>query len=141
MSAEAEVQLVLEELSRAISARNVDLVVSHYDDTIVCFNLAAPLATRGPGAIRDATSAWLASWDGPILYALRDLQITACGDVAFARVLHHVDGTRRDGERVSMWWRATYGLRKLGQNWKIQHLHASVPFNMETMQAELALTP
>jgi ketosteroid isomerase-like protein len=40
-----------------------------------------------------------------------------------------------------MWVRATLGLRRQGDDWKIVHEHDSDPFDMRTFEALLDLEP
>jgi len=40
-------------------------------------------------------------------------------------------GTKKDGEQVSLWFRATACLRREDGGWKITHVHNSVPFAMD----------
>jgi hypothetical protein len=53
------------------------------------------------------------------------------GDIAYCHSLDHLTGTRTDGEREDFWVRATVGLRKTGDGWKVTHEHTSVPFYMD----------
>jgi SnoaL-like domain len=45
--------------------------------------------------------------------------------------LDHLAGTWTDGEREDFWTRATVGMRKTGDGWKVTHEHTSVPFYMD----------
>ena len=40
-----------------------------------------------------------------------------------------------------MWWRATQGLRLVGDKWQIVHEHSSLPFDMATGKVSFALKP
>ena len=40
-------------------------------------------------------------------------------------------GTKKDGEQVDLWFRATAGFRRERGHWKITHVHNSVPFAMD----------
>lgn len=51
-------------------------------------------------------------------------------------------GTKQDGEKVDLWFRATAGFRLESGQWKITHVHNSVPFAMDdTGRALLDLKP
>jgi ketosteroid isomerase-like protein len=56
-------------------------------------------------------------------------------------MLSRVTGTLKTGGRVDMWFRKTLGLERRDNRWFITHDHGSVPFNPESGQASLRLTP
>jgi ketosteroid isomerase-like protein len=62
-------------------------------------------------------------------------------DVAFCHSLNRIDGTKTDGNKLKMWWRSTVCFRKIDNNWKIAHEHASVPFDVTSGFASLDLKP
>ena len=96
---------------------------------------AAP-AAHGIGASdAEALRAGFASHPGgPIDYEIRDLTVTASGDVAFCHSLNHLGS--------ALWFRSTIGLRKIGGEWRITHEHNSTPFDMDgSDKAALDLQP
>ena len=106
------------------------------------FDVVDPLRRIGKLAARSRTAAWIDSYDGPIGFEIRDLQITVDGDVAFSHALNHVSGTLKASQAtVDMWFRTTLGFRRIGGRWLIVHEHGSVPFNSESGQASLGLKP
>ena len=126
--------------SNAIASRDADAVGSHYASDVVAFDLAPPLKTTGFD--RKALQAWFDTWHGPIGYEIADLHISASGDLAFARSLNHMTGTKVDGENVDLWFRESYGLRKIDGHWRIAHVHESVPFYMDgSFKAAVDLKP
>jgi ketosteroid isomerase-like protein len=99
---------------------------------VVAFDLAPPLrigadTERAPGHIQQ----WFDTWDGPIVSEARDLEIAVGDGIAYAFGLRHMTGTKTDGERVDLWFRATACLRREDGAWKIAHVHNSVPFAMD----------
>lgn len=58
------------------------------------------------------------TWDGPLGYEVRDLEIVSGDGVAFSHSVNHVTGTQR-GEKKDLWFRSTLGFRKVGGKWKI----------------------
>jgi ketosteroid isomerase-like protein len=76
-----------------------------------------------------------------MMYEIRDLVLVPGHGVAFCHGLHHVAGRLRTGQQVDMWWRATQGLRLVGDNWQIVHEHSSLPFDMATGKVSFALKP
>jgi len=71
----------------------------------------------------------------------RGLGIAAGTDVAFCHGLSGVTGTRAGGGTIQTWYRTTICSRKVGGAWMITHAHHSVPFDVESGSASLALRP
>lgn len=133
---EGQIRAVIADRAAAIRERDAERFVAHYAPQIVKFDLPPPLAYTGTEA-RDteALRAWFASHPGgPIDYQIRDLTVTAGGDVAFCHSLNQLGG--------ALWFRSTIGLRKTGGQWRITHEHNSTPFYMDgSDKAALDLQP
>jgi uncharacterized protein (TIGR02246 family) len=139
---EAEIRAVVDSWVKAISAKDIDAVMSHYTADIVTFDLAPPLEYTGVDALKKSLEAWFPRFRGPVGYEIRDLCIIAGDDVAFCRSLNRISGARTDGEDTNVWVRATVGLRKIDGKWSIVHEHLSVPFYMDgSDRAALDLKP
>jgi ketosteroid isomerase-like protein len=69
------------------------------------------------------------------------LRITTGDEVAFCHSVNRVRSTRTTGETTETWVRVTVGFRKMDGQWKVTHEHVSVPLDMETNHALLALQP
>jgi ketosteroid isomerase-like protein len=137
-SDEAPIRELLAQRVRAIQAKDVDAMVAQYDHDAVIYNIAPPLQTRGvdPEAIRS----WFGGYDGPIRCEIAHEQIAVGGDVAFCNFLYRTSGTH-GGREAKMWVRATLGMRRRDDGWKIVHEHDSDPFDMKTFKALLDLEP
>jgi uncharacterized protein (TIGR02246 family) len=138
---EHQIRALMDDLARAIHAKDVDALMGHYAPDVLTFDLLAPLQYSGADAIRKRVSEWFSSFQGPIDYEVRNLSITAGDDVAFCHSLTGSSGTRKDGTKIEMWWRATNGFRKIGGKWIVTHGHSSEPFDMQTGKALLDLKP
>ena len=56
--------------------------------------------------------------------------------------MRRLSGRKKSGESVDMWFRATATMAKENGDWKITHVHNSVPFAMDgSDKAELGLKP
>jgi ketosteroid isomerase-like protein len=129
---EAAIRAVLDERSAAIRTRDARRFVRSLDPSIVTFDLAPPLRRSGPELLDPSgLQGWLDTWDGEIEHEMAELTISIGGHVAYCHGLEHVTGTRTDGKREDFWTRATVGLRKRDEGWKVTHKHASVPFHMD----------
>ena len=138
---EREIRALMDDLASAIHAKDVNALMAHYAPDVLTFDLLAPLQHRGADAIRKRVSEWFSSFQGPIGYEVRDLSITVGDDVAFCHSLTGSNGTRKDGTKIAMWWRATNGFRKIGGRWIVTHGHSSEPFDGKSGKALLELKP
>jgi ketosteroid isomerase-like protein len=83
----------------------------------VTFDLAPPLISTGADA--NGLQAWFSTWQGPLGYEIRDLNVRAGQDVASCHSLIRLSGTKSDGEKVDVWFRLTLGFSKIGGEWRI----------------------
>jgi uncharacterized protein (TIGR02246 family) len=139
---EAEIRQLMDGWARALRAKDVNGVMSHYAPDILSFDLAPPLQYRGADVYRKSLEEWFLTFRGPVGYDIRDLRITAGEDVAFCHSLNRISGARTNGEETDDWVRATVCFRKIGGQWMTTHEHFSVPFEMEPpFKASLDLKP
>jgi uncharacterized protein (TIGR02246 family) len=139
---EAQIRTLIEGWAKAISAKDVNAVMSHCAADIVTFDLAPPLQTTGADALEKSLEAWFPTFRGPVGYEIRELCITTGEDVAFCCSLNRISGARSDGTETDVWVRATVGLRKIDGKWLIVHAHESVPFYMDgSYRAAVDLEP
>jgi ketosteroid isomerase-like protein len=103
--------------------------------TISCHIRLRRHCSRGP--IR-RTAPWkvfapgLAGFDGPVQLTSRDPVVSQDGDLAIAHTLTKMTATRAgQHESISIWYRSTFGLRRIDGSWRITHRHDSTPFYMD----------
>ncbi|MBV9993699.1 MAG: nuclear transport factor 2 family protein [Caulobacteraceae bacterium] len=138
-AADQAVREVVARRARAVSAKDAAAAAACTAPDFVQYSLAPPLEIADGGR---ALSAWFETWDGPIGYEIHDLKVTAGQDMAFAHGLVHLTGRKLDGEEADIWFRQTLGLRRLGDAWKLNHEHDSVPFYMDgSLRAAVDLSP
>ena len=140
-SDETQIRQLMEQWVTALHAKDLHTLLSCYAPDVLAFDIVPPLQYQGVDAYRKSFEAWFASVQGPIDYATRDLHITIGDAVAFGHSLNRVRSTQTTGKTTESWVRVTVGLRKLAGTWKITHEHVSVPYDVETSQASLDLTP
>jgi PhnB protein len=132
-SDQEEIRGVLADFTRALYEKDAEAAIEELSDDEVSFDLAPPLRmgpdeTHDPAHLRE----WFDTWKSPIVSESRDLRISVSGDLAYAYGLQHLTGTKRDGEQVDLWFRATACFRRdAGRRWRITHMHNSVPFAMD----------
>jgi len=128
----------------AMTARDAATLGAHYAPDVVAFTLAPPLVHRGAEVIDvEARRAWFETFEGPIEYEIRDLEVTIGGDIAYSFALNRL-ATRPKGAPAGfeLWFRSTVCFRRVAGQWRITHVHDSTPFHMDgTLQAAVDLKP
>ena len=140
-SEEAQIREVIEDWFNALRAKDPDKMTSNYSPDIIVFAAAPPLEITGVQAYRTQWQGMFNSIDGPVGCEIRDLKITARGDVAFSHCLNRLTGKTKDGSGNFPWVRVTLCFRKVGGTWMVTHEHASVPFDPQSGKASLDLKP
>jgi ketosteroid isomerase-like protein len=138
--ADALIRQRVEDLVKAIRAKDVDRITSLYAPDLVSFDLTPPLRYVGADGKRRAWQEAFAALRGPIAYEVRDLNVTTHGELAFVHSLNHINVTLPGGP-VDMWLRWTACFRHIDGVWLVVHDHVSVPADLEHGQAALNLTP
>lgn len=140
-AAETAIRDLVEGWVEAVRAGDVDARLANYAPDVRSFDAVNPLQQVGSDGVRERLEAWLASYDGPVGYELRGLDVTAADDVAFCHSLNHITGTLKAGGDVDMWVRTTVCFRKIDGRWTVTHEHTSSPFDPETGKASVELQP
>lgn len=136
----ARVENVILAWAEGIRTKDVEAVATQFVDEPVNFFLAPPLVADDP--LRHNLAAWFDTFEGTIGYELQDMVIVAGDDVAWCHALNHLVGTKKEGEKPDLWFRVTLCLQRKGSDWKIAHVHESVPFLMDgSEKAALDLKP
>lgn len=135
------IRALISERVAAMTERDADALARQCVPDLLAFTLAPPLAHHGEDV--EARKAWFASFDGPIEYEVRDLEVTVGGDVAYSHSLTRLSTTPKGmPQPFELWFRSTTGFRKVDGEWRIAHVHDSTPFYMDgTMSAALDLKP
>lgn len=112
----------------AVAAKDVETLVAQYAEDVTLFDALGPLRDTGQDVERARLREWFGAYRSTIDLKIKDLEVIADGDVAFAHYLFQVRGTMTDDTVVDMWVRSTVGFRRGEDGWKIVHEHSSVPF-------------
>ncbi len=140
---EAQIRSLLAEYTGAIGSKDAAGAIALLAEDAVTFDLAPPLR-QGPSATHNPAllEEWFRTWKGPINSDSRDLKLAVGADVAYAYCLQHMTGTKIDGQEADLWFRATACFRRENGQWRIAHMHNSVPFAMDgSGKALLNLSP
>jgi uncharacterized protein (TIGR02246 family) len=132
--AATDVHAVLDEFAAAHAAHDADGLFALYSQDVVSYSLGPPLQ-QGPdtayGTV-DGIRAWFAGFDGPVQITYRDPIVHQDGDLALAHTLSQMTSTLAgQHEPFSIWFRSTFGLRRIDGAWRITHRHDSTPFYMD----------
>lgn len=138
---QTEILALLDRRSAAARAKDLAQLMSLYAPDVVYFDVVPGLQYIGTAVLRDRFAGWFAAFASPITIELRDMTILASGDLAFAHMLNHTSGVLVNGQAVSYWVRATVCWRRSAAGWLIAHEHVSLPVEMATGRAAMALTP
>ena len=118
-SEQTEIRALIDDLAEGIRAKDVDGVMSFYADERVQFLLAPPLKYSGANATKgEDLKDWFSSFQGPIGYEIRDLEVSTGSQIAFGHSLNRMSGTKIDGARTDLWFRWTVCFRKLAASGK-----------------------
>lgn len=129
---QAAIHAVIERVHRAVYDKDPQAAVACLSDDAVAYDLSPPLQQHPAGA--DGTGGleqWFATWDGPISIEDQDMVIETGGDVAYSHALRHMTGRKTDGQDVDLWFRGTMCFRRSNGDWRVTHIHDSVPFAMD----------
>jgi ketosteroid isomerase-like protein len=142
--AEALIRERVEDLVKALNAKDIDGVMSLYAPNIVSFDIAPQFgALRYVGA-ENKRRAWqeaFATFTGSFAYEVHELNVTTEGELAFVHSLNHVRATLASGQITELWVRWTACLRRIDGLWLVVHDHVSVPADLEHGRAVVNLTP
>ncbi len=140
-STQSEVRALIDSRSEAIGAKDIDRLMSLYSPDIVYFDLVPPLQYTGSAALRGRFLEWFDGWKSAIRQETRDVNILASGNFAAAHMLIRAGGTRKNGQEVGFWVRATNCFQRSDRGWVITHEHISLPVDLKSGSAVMDLAP
>jgi len=137
---EAVIRKRVEDYAKAVRAKDIDGVMSLYAPNVVSFDVNPPLRYAGTDSKRRAWQDFFAAHKGPVVYEVRDLNVTTNGELAFVHSLNHVKGALANGHIADPWARWTACFRRIDDVWLVVHDHVSLPAD-DHGQAVLNVTP
>jgi uncharacterized protein (TIGR02246 family) len=140
-NSEAEIRELVDGFVRAISAKDIDGVMSVYAPELVAFDVGPPLQYKGTEAFRKVWQGLFELFQDAIRYEIRELSITAGDDVAFSHSFNRLNGTTKNGRTSDLWVRWTACFLKTNGGWRIAHVQVSVPVDLPSGKAVLDLRP
>jgi uncharacterized protein (TIGR02246 family) len=124
---EVEIRALIRRWAEAVRNHDRSGILADHDPDIVMFDVPSPLRSKG---IKKYSSTWDLFFGWHRLsdaFDVREMEVIAGHDVAFAMALMHCSGTDGSGEHNELDFRLTIGLRKVNGRWRIVHEHHSVP--------------
>jgi ketosteroid isomerase-like protein len=125
--AEALVRQRVEDLAKALNAKDIDGVMSFFAPNLVSFDIVPPLRYVGADNKRRAWQEAFAAYTGPFAYEVHEF--------------NHLNATLASGHITDFWLRWTACFRRIDGVWLVVHDHVSVPADLEHGHAVLNLTP
>ncbi|BAN25729.1 YybH family protein [Caballeronia insecticola] len=122
----ARIRELIEAWRQAVLAKDVDALLKHYAPDVVVFDVVPPASVAGLAHYRENWQRWFDSMKGPLTFEMREVEVAASGDLAYAHSVNHV----AVGEQEDI-VRATVCFRKIDGDWRVVHEHASVPLMMD----------
>jgi ketosteroid isomerase-like protein len=138
---QSEIRALLDSRSEAIWTKDLDGLMSFYSPDIVYFDIVPGLRYTGSAALRPRFTEWFHGFEGPIGQEIRDVNISASGDLAVAHMLVRASGTLRNGREVGYWVRGTSCFQRSDDRWLVTHEHVSVPVDFQSGSAAIDLVP
>lgn len=138
---EAQIRQLVDDWVKAVRAKDIDGLMSHYAPDSLLFDILPPLEHKGASAYRKLWEGCFPYFQDSIGFEIRDLSVTVGSDVAFSHSLNRMSGTTTNGEKIDNWMRATVCYRKIDGKWMVVHEHVSVPVDVETNKALFDLKP
>jgi uncharacterized protein (TIGR02246 family) len=124
---EAVIRELVENWARAVRAKDLDGILANHSTEMLMFDVPPPVQSRGIEAYRKTWDLFFSWSDDPVVFYIKDIDITAGTDVAFVAALMRCAGTEKNGERIELEFRLTIGLRKIDGQWIVMHEHHSIP--------------
>lgn len=140
-ASETKIRELIDGWLEAVRARDTKRIMSHYAPDVVAFDAIAALQFKGSEVYGKHWEACMSMCTGPMVFEIRELNIEAEDDVAFAHWLNRCGATDENGEEKASWMRVSAGYRRIKGNWRIVHEHFSAPFDMASGKALFGLEP
>jgi len=135
-TAQAEIEAILNNWATGIKTLDTDKIMENVHPNVVMFDAIPPAAARNSTEYRKGWEGCMPYLEAGMSPAMKELEIEASGDLAFARFFFKMDANVADGAG-STWVRTTICYRRENGKWLEVHSHFSIPFDPMTNQAVL----
>ena len=124
---EEDIRNLVESWAKAVRTKNLDGIIANHSPEVLMFDVPPPAQSKGIDAYKKTWDVFFAWFQDSGVFAIKELNITAGDDVAFATALMRCAGTEANGDKVELDFRLTIGFRKIDGRWTVMHEHHSVP--------------
>src|SRR4030095_6337811 len=97
---EAAIRELVESWARAVRAKDFDGILAHHSTDMLMFEVPPPVQSKGIEAYRKTWDLFFSWSDDPVVFDIKDIDITAGTDVAFVAALMRCDGEERRENRT-----------------------------------------
>ncbi|QYK40677.1 MAG: nuclear transport factor 2 family protein [Paracoccaceae bacterium] len=104
-----------------------DLILADHLPDARIFDVLGPVEHATPAAYAATWDDWMPDTAGDAVFDFEDLRVTEAEGLAFAHALIRCGGTTPDGREFRDLVRATFGLVRGPEGWRIAHHHISKP--------------
>lgn len=118
---------LLEDWASAVRKKDFDGILHNHSPSILMFDVPPPLQSKGIDAYKKTWDLFFSWAHDPVVFDIREIDITAGDDVAFVAAVMRCAGTEANGEDIELDFRLTIGLRKIDNEWIVTHEHHSIP--------------
>ena len=124
---ETMIRKLIEDWAAAVRRKDLAAILRDHAPDVVMFDVPPPFESRGIAAY-EATWGTFFRWARtPVVFDVRQLEIVAGTDVAFAVALMRCNGGQPGAPAAALDFRLTVGLRKVDGRWTVVHEHHSIP--------------
>jgi ketosteroid isomerase-like protein len=132
---------LLDDFKKIVEQKDINAIMALYDRNVISYDINPPLQYTGAAAYRKSWQSFLDGYDGPLEVEIRDLHMSASGNLAYTYCLERVTGTPKGGKRTDLWFRVSDVYQKKGGKWLIIHEHVSLPTDFATGKSVMDLKP
>lgn len=125
--AERELREIINLWVTAVQNEDLEAIRRMHDPGVLMFDVPPPFLSRGLEDYMKTWTTFFAAAARPISFNLRDIEVVAGNEVAFATAIGNCVYIPPDEDPVKIEFRLTMGFRKLDSRWRIVHEHHSVP--------------
>jgi ketosteroid isomerase-like protein len=94
---EAVIRELVENWARAVRAKDLDGILANHSTDMLMFDVPPPVQSRGIEPYRKTWDLFFSWSDDPVVFDIKDIDITAGIDVAFVAAVMRCAGTEKNG--------------------------------------------
>ena len=123
---EREIRRLIDDWADAVRQKDMPGILRHHSSQFTMYDVPPPLRLQGLKAYEDSWPQFFAASPTPPVFEVRELEVTAGSEVAFAVALMRCI-VIENGAASDLDFRLTIGFHKIGGQWMFVHEHHSIP--------------